>query len=63
MEQTAIKFLFEKYKSQGGLLFAEDFEQAEKLFKKQVLGGCKHFDQFNVQQDWEDYYSETFKSE
>ena len=33
MEQTAVEFLFEKYKSQSGLLFAEDFEQ-EKLETK-----------------------------
>ena len=38
-------------------------EQAKEMFKKQILDGCKHFDQFNVQQDWEDYYNETFKSE
>jgi hypothetical protein len=35
MEQTAVEFLLEKYKSQNTLLFAEDFEQAKEIEKKQ----------------------------
>lgn len=32
---TVVEFLLEKYKSQNTLLFAEDFEQAKEIEKKQ----------------------------
>ena len=37
MEQTAVEYLLEKYKSQNTLLFAEDFEQAKEMEKKQEI--------------------------
>jgi hypothetical protein len=34
-KQTAVEFLLEKYKSQNGLLFPEDFKQAKEMEKEQ----------------------------
>jgi hypothetical protein len=60
-KQTAVEFLLEKYKSQNGLLFPEDFKQAKEMEKEQMLevskAGC--FGTF----EFEDYYNENFKSE
>jgi hypothetical protein len=33
---TAVEFLFEKYKSQNTLLFADDFTQALEMEKQQI---------------------------
>ncbi len=34
-KQTAVEFLLEKYKSQNGLLFPEDFKQAKEMEETQ----------------------------
>ena len=48
MEQTAVEYLLEKYKSQNTLLFAEDFEQAKEMEKQQIkdayLRGIENYD-------------------
>lgn len=65
MEKTALEFLLEKYKSQNTLLFAEDFEQAKEMEKKQIKDAFDYG--LLCEPSWEDeaeeYYNETFKSE
>jgi hypothetical protein len=37
------------------------FQQAKEMEKNQIMNACKEFDQFNISQDWEQYYNETYK--
>ena len=67
MKQTAVEFLLEKYKSQNTLLFADDFTQAEELFKQQIIEA--HGLIAKLQEDGshklisgETYYDETYKT-
>jgi hypothetical protein len=61
---TAVEFLFEKYKSQNTLLFADDFTQAEELFKQQIEDAHVHGHNAPSSTlknfDAEQYYKETY---
>ena len=68
MEQTAVEFLLEKYKSQNTLLFSDDFEQAKEIDKKRIKnafddGFKDNSDYTNPKyRDAEQYYNEPFNA-
>jgi hypothetical protein len=65
MKQTsAVEFLLEKYKSQNTLLFAEDFEQAKEMHKKDIeiahLMGLITSIEMEATKQAEQYYAELY---
>jgi hypothetical protein len=70
---TAVEWLIEKYKSQNTLLFADDFEQAKAMEKKQIIDACNddifsdaytidEEDNYKLTTQGELYYNDTFNN-
>ena len=61
-KQTAVEFLLEKFKSQNTLLFADDWEQAKEMEKKQIIDACNQIEVIGLDHELpgEQYYKETF---
>jgi hypothetical protein len=62
-KQTAVEFLLEKYKSQNGLLFPEDFKQAKEMEKEQIVKAFDDGFEEMPYKNGEHYYNENYKPE
>jgi hypothetical protein len=51
MKQTAVEFLLEKYKSQNGLLFPEDFKQAKETEENHIDNFAIEFAEWCLSKD------------
>ena len=62
-QQTAIDFLFQMYNLQDGVLYGEDFEEAERIFKHQIVDACNigiDLESHLMINSGEEYYNQTF---
>jgi hypothetical protein len=63
-KQTAVELLFEKYKSQNTLLFADDFTQALEMEKQQIIdahtNGRRVYSNVTFLNESKQYYNETY---
>lgn len=62
-KQTAVDWLDRWFRDNPEATHQEGnkaLAQAKELEKQQIIEACKEFDQFNISEDWENYYNKTY---